>query len=433
MENRLSQRAVWAEGQPISDLMARALANPDLISLAAGFVDPQTLPVEPTRGALAELLEQPHLARAALQYGTTLGYPPLREALLEQTHAQDGGLARRETDIDQVVVTAGSNQLLHLIADTLLDPGDIVLTAAPTYLVFLGTLNNVGARPFSVASDEHGMIPEALIETLEHLQAGGLLPRLKAIYLVPYYDNPSGVSMPAERRAAVVEIARRWSTRHKIYVIADNAYRELRYEGENTPSTYCYDRADGLVVEAGTFSKSFSPGIRVGWGILPRDLIDPICNQKGNIDFGSPNFSQHLVHAMLRSGQFEPHVEQLRTAYRVKMQAMLEAAEQHLGPIPGVRWLYPQGGLYVWLELPEGLDAGPQGTLFDLAVEEGVLYVPGQYCYANEGQAVCANRIRLSFGVQSVEGIDRGMAALGAAIRKALCHGERPEIAELQK
>ena len=154
----LSQRTRWAEGQPISQLMSQALANPNLISLAAGFVDQETLPAEPTRKAIDAIFADAEESLAALQYGTTHGYPPLRECLREQIIQQDG-LSRDAVSIDQVVVTAGSNQLLHLVSESLLDPGDIVLCAAPTYLVYLGTLGNIGARSIGVMTDEQGMNP----------------------------------------------------------------------------------------------------------------------------------------------------------------------------------------------------------------------------------------------------------------------------------
>jgi 2-aminoadipate transaminase len=419
-----SQRAAWAEGQPISELMARALASPDLISLAAGFVDQETLPVEETREALDALLSDESSARAALQYGTTPGYLPLRECLLERFLASNAGSERAgDWAIDcgslsprQVVVTAGSNQLLHLVAESLLDPGDLVLCAAPTYLVFLGTLNNLGARSLGIASDEQGMIPEALDETLARLENEGQLPRVKLIYLVPYYDNPSGATMPAGRRAEVVRLARKWSRGHRIHVIADCAYRELRYSGADEPSVRCFDEQGDTVIVAGTFSKSYSPGIRVGWGILPPDLVEPVCNQKGNIDFGSPNFSQHLMEKVLRLGLFDRHVERLQRGYRQKLDCMLEAADQFLGPLEGVHWMRPTGGLYVWLHLPPTMDTGPSGRLFDIAVREGVLYVPGQFCYPREGQQARSNTIRLSFGVQSCDGIRRGVEALARAV-----------------
>jgi 2-aminoadipate transaminase len=416
-DSLLSQRANWAEGQPISDLMARALANPHLISLAAGFVDQQSLPAEETRQALEALFADPAETRRALQYGTTPGYPPLREALLHLTRAADGA-ALDDVTIDQLVLTAGSNQLLHLVVESLLDPGDIVLCASPTYLVFLGTLSNIGGRGIGVASDEDGLIPEALKETLAQLEAHGELPRVKAVYLVPYFDNPGGVTIPRRRREEIYEIVRQWSHKGRIRIIEDNAYRALRYAGDDVPSMLSLDEDGDTVVVAGTFSKSFSPGIRVGWGILPRDLVAPVCNQKGNIDFGSPNFSQHLMAKVLELDLYYPHVEVLRKTYREKLSAMLSAADEFLGPLPRVHWYRPSGGLYVWLHVPPQVDTGPTGTLFDAAVEEGMFYVPGQFCFPPEGEPVQKNTIRLSFGVQSPGGIRKGIEALARAIRR---------------
>ena len=413
---RLSQRAQWAGGQPISELMAQALAHPELISLAAGFVDQATLPVEPTQQALAAIFSDARRARAALQYGTTPGYPPLREAILARMVEADHAL-RSEAGLstDQVVITAGSNQLLHLVGETLLDPGDIVLCAAPSYFVFLGMLANQGARSVGVAADEQGLIPEALEETLQRLDKADELSRVKAIYCTSYFDNPCSVSLAAERRPQIVEIAQRWSTEHRIYVIEDAAYRELRYSGDDLPSLRAYDGDGETVIVAGTFSKSYSPGIRVGWGVLPKALVGPVCEQKGNIDFGSPNFAQHLMHQVLDAGLFDKHVAQLRVSYRTKLEAMLAAADQYLAPLAGVDWIRPEGGLYVWLTLPEEIDAGPDGVLFRRAMEAGVLYVPGEYCFPVEGERK-KNTIRLSFGVQPVENIERGMRALAEAI-----------------
>lgn len=413
----LSQRSAWAQGQPISTLMAQALANPELVSLAAGFVDNETLPIEPTRAALARVLATESSARAALQYGTTPGYPPLREKLLDAFIRPDGVT---NIELDQVVVTAGSNQLLHLIAETLLDPGDLVLCAAPTYFVFMGALANIGGKSIGVASDASGVIPEALEETLAELKAAGDLPRVKAIYLVPYFDNPRGVCMTADRQRQIVEIAKRWSTENRIQIIEDAAYRELRYAGEDFPSARSFDEEGDTVIMTGTFSKSFSPGIRVGWGALPKHLVEGVCNQKGNIDFGSPNFSQHLMDEVLAGPEYQTHVAHLQSEYSVKLQAMLSAAETHFSDIEGLTWTRPEGGLYVWLTLPEQLPATTGGPLWNAAVAEGVLYVPGEYCYPAAGEAVQANTIRLSFGVQSPAGIEKGIRLLASAIRSVL-------------
>ena len=416
----LSRRAGWAGGEPIANLlMAKTLAHPELVSLAAGFVDHQTLPAEPTRQALDAIWSDPEQVRAGLQYGTTIGYPPLREAVLERTLQADG-CARRELNlsVDQVVITAGSNQLLYLVSDVLLDPGDVVLCGAPSYFVYLGTIGNLGVRAVGVETDRHGLIPEAIEAELARLEAAGELRRIKAIYVTTYYDNPSGVTLAAERRAALVEIAQRWSRQSKIYVIEDVAYRELRYYADDTPSLRAFDPEGETVVQAGTFSKSFSPGIRVGWGILPPRLVEPVLAQKGNLDFGSPTLSQHLMAKVLQMGLFDPHVERLRAGYREKIDVILGAADELLSPIEGIQWVRPTGGLYVWLRLPEAIDAGLSGPLFDRAVAEGVLYVPGEYCYPKLGQAPRKNMIRLSFGIQSCQGIRRGIEALARAIRQ---------------
>jgi 2-aminoadipate transaminase len=417
----LSRRASLATGQPISFLMEQALAHPHLISLAAGFVDQETLPVEATRQAFEALWSDPAQARAALQYGTTPGDPALRERLLADLIARDGPTSTSQgATIEQLVLTAGSNELLHQMADTLFDPGDIVLTTSPSYFVFLGLVKNLGVRAIGVTADDEGLVPEALDDELKRLDAAGELARVKAIYVVSYFDNPRGVTRAAARRPAVVELAKRYSRHGTIYVIDDMAYRELRYVGADVPSLRSFDETGDTVVAAHTFSKSFSPGLRVGYGLLPKGLVGPVCDQKGNVNFGSPHFNQRLLATMLDQGTFWPHVERLRAEYMAKLVTMLAACEEHLAPLDGVRWLRPAGGLYVWLELPDHVDAGPAGRLFELAVQERVLYVPGEYSFPGEGRPRRRNTARLSFGVQSCEQIRLGIAALARAIRAAV-------------
>ncbi|MDZ4820143.1 MAG: PLP-dependent aminotransferase family protein [Planctomycetota bacterium] len=416
-KDALSQRAKWSGGQPIGYLMHMALARPRLISLAAGFVDQTSLPAEETKVAMESVLSDPSVAHAALQYGTTHGYAPLREQILARLQAADGSKASEMPPLERMILTAGSNQLLHLVADTLLNPGDIVLTAAPTYFVFLGVLANLGARAIGVASDENGLIPEALDTTLQQLAKSGELSRVKAIYTVSYFDNPGSVSLSAARRPQLVEIAQRWSQSHKIYLIDDAAYRELRYAGEDIPSLLAADPSNETVIHTGTFSKSFAPGIRVGWGIVPAELVEPMVHQKGNIDFGSPNLSQHVMSKVLDLGLYDPHISRLRGVYQTKLTAMVQAAEKYLSPIDGTHWQVPTGGLYVWLAVPESVDTGTDGALFQRALDQGVIYVPGHYCYPSEGVPVPTNRIRLSFGVQSPEKIEQGMELLALAIR----------------
>jgi 2-aminoadipate transaminase len=409
-----SRRACSAAGQPISQLMSRALENPDLISLAAGFVDGATLPQTGVQQALAALFKDPRSGGAALQYGSTPGYHVLREILRDRMCLADG--LENAVGLDQIVVTAGSNQMLHLVSEALLEPGDIVLCASPTYFVYMGLLAAIEARAVGVTSDDQGMIPEALDEQFKRIEAAGELGRVKAIYLVPYFDNPAGVTMSLERRIAVVEAAKRWSRYEAIHVISDEAYRELRYRGDDIPSPRFCDDAGDTVVVAGTFSKSFAPGIRVGWGVLPRHLVAPVCDLKGNVDFGSPNFTQHLMVQVFQRNLFEPHVAKLRESYHCKLMAMLNAADDFLAPVEGVRWFRPSGGLYVWLQLPPRIETGLDSPLFEMAVREGVLYVPGEYCYPTQGEPLCRHMIRLSFGVQSCEKIREGVEKLARAI-----------------
>ncbi len=417
---QFSQRARHFGPQPISELMRLALAHPELISLAAGFVDQASLPVTETLEAVEQVMCDGQQGRTALQYGTNAGYLPLREAVLARLLAADKHGHGRAPDVDQVILTAGSNQLLHLVGEVLLDPGDIVICSAPTYFVFLGMLQSVGARAIGVATDEDGMIPAALDEELGRQQHAGQLERVKAIYVTSYYENPSTATLSLERRAAIVEIAKRHASELPIYVIDDAAYRELRYAGPDLPSLRSFDEEGDTVIVAETFSKSFSPGIRVGWGVLPVAMADRVLALKANIDFGSPNFSQHVMAEVLERGLFEPHVAMLRANYQTKLAAMLAAMDEFLADIPGVRWHRPSGGLYVWLELPPDCAAGPGGKLIEHALAEGVLYVPGEYCYPSEGEASRKDRIRLSFGVQAPENIRRGIEALARAIRRSL-------------
>jgi 2-aminoadipate transaminase len=302
----------------------------------------------------------------------------------------------------------------------LLDPGDVVICGAPSYFVYLGTLANLGARPVGVETDEHGLIPDSVEATLCRLDAAGELARVKAIYVTTSFDNPTGVTLSLDRRAQLVELAERWSRHGKIHLIEDAAYRELRYRGRDLPSLWSLDAGGDTVIHAGTFSKSFSPGIRVGWGVLPPHLLEPVLAAKGTLDFGSPNFNQVVMAAVIQQGLFESHVEALRRGYRGKLDAMLDALTEFMAPRDGVQWFRPEGGLYVWLRLPDGIDTGLSGRLFDRAVEEGVLYVPGRYCYPNEGPPAPDNMIRLSFGIQSPAAIRRGVESLARAVRQVI-------------
>lgn len=419
---RLSQRREWASRQAIGFLMAQAVDNPQVLSLAAGLVDPLSLPIAETRQAFEHLWSDPVRARHALQYGTTAGSIQLRHRVAEHFARLEGvELSQLGLRPEQFVLTTGSQQLLSLVGEILVDPGDIVLVAAPTYFAYLGTLHGLGARLVPIATDAGGMQLDALEHTFSQLHRQGDLSRVRFVYSVSYYENPSGISLAAERRQGLVDLVRRWSRAHRIFVLEDAAYRELRYDGPELPSLWSFDPSRQHVIYAQTFSKSFSPGLRVGCGILPEELVRPVCDRKGNEDFGSSSFGQHLLAEVFERGLYQPHVEQVQQAYRIKRDAMLAAAERYFGDLPGVTWVRPQGGLYVWMTLPEATATGFDSPLFRVAVnEEQVMYVPGELCYAVTDAGVPRNEMRLSFGVQDPAGIEESMRRLANAVRKVL-------------
>ena len=424
---RLSARARRAKRQPITYLMTQALMNPDVISLAAGLVDYDTLPGPDAACLLHELLSDPATAQVALQYGTTEGLRELRETLLEHLCALDG-VRPDEINVtpDDVIITGGSQQLLFILSDILIDPGDIVVTAWPSYFVFTGTLESVGAEVRCVDMDEHGILPASLDGLLARLDAEGQLARVKMVYLVSYHQNPTGITLSADRRPEVVEIVRKYSRDHRILLLEDAAYRELTFEGTPPPSIKRFDRANDTVALLQTFSKPFAPGIRIGYGLLPRDLVEPVVVQKGNHDFGSANLCQHLALAAMRTGVYGRHVEDLCAAYAAKRNVMLASLEEHLGDVESLHWTRPAGGLYVYVTLAENVDAGAEGALFARALGEGMIYVPGEYCFGPDpSREIPRNTIRLSYGVGTIEQIRTGIERLARAIRSILSGQEK--------
>lgn len=419
----LSQRSQQTGDAPISYFMQQAVENPDLISLAAGLVDPASFPASDISETIAAILSETDSAQAALQYGTTNGYAPLRELLLHRTCGMDG-LTPVELSLtpSNVVLTTGSQQLLYLVSEMLLDPGDIVITEAPSYFVYHGTLKSMGARVLSVPMDEDGMQTDALAELLEKLERSGDIARLKMIYVIDYFQNPSGRTMSLPRRQHLMELVRRYSKKQRIVVLEDAAYRELRFAGDDVPSLKSLDEDNQYVITAMTFSKPCSPGLKTGYGILPSELVGPLERFKGNHDFGSSNLAQHLVYRLLQTGAFDKHVEELRKVYQRKCTATLDALTEAFGTdgrdTTGMHWTHPTGGLYVWLSYPRHVNTGPKGKLMKAALHEGMLYVPGEFCYVHENnEPVPGHEIRLSFGVAQPDELREGIFRLARATR----------------
>jgi 2-aminoadipate transaminase len=419
LASSLSAAAQRAGHSAISDLMACALTSPDLISLAAGFVDTASLPVGAAARAAVGVLSNPVDGRRSLQYGTTQGDIGLRTKLMRRLEDQEGMPdGTWQGAIERMVVTTGSQQLLYLVAETLLDPGDIVLVESPSYFVFLGVLQARGARAVGVEVDEGGLRIDALENQLAAIEARGELDRVKLIYTVPDHSNPTGLSLEAERRSALLEVARAWSKHCRIYILEDAAYRGLTYEGLEPPSLWSHDTAGDTVILARTFSKTFSPGLKTGYGVVPESLIKPLLTLKGCHDFGSSHFNQQILGQVISDGSYDEQVEALRQAYDKKRKATLGALDEHFGSLDaGISWTKPKGGLYVWSTLPAEIDTGWNSPFFQQCLQLGVLYVPGSYAFPVEPVAPPVSCMRLSFGMINEQGIGEGIRRLSQAFQ----------------
>ncbi|QJW96299.1 aminotransferase-like domain-containing protein [Frigoriglobus tundricola] len=401
---------------PISYFIKKAIETPGLISFAAGLVDEGSLPVDDVRVAAAEILADPLTGRAALQYGSTQGLPELREQVLQLVCTADGV---KPADVNltaaDVCITTGSQQLLYLLGEVLFDPGDIVITEAPSYFVFHSLLVSHGTKVLTVPMDAAGMRVDELEALLERLRRSGDLARVRGIYTVDYFQNPTGLTLAVERRKRLVELARRFSTDHRIIVLEDAAYRELRFTGGDLPSVKRFDTTNEFVVYTGTFSKPCAPGLKTGYAILPPDLMAPILHLKGSHDFGSANLSQHIAARLIASGAYARHAEELRAVYRHKRDVMLNALGAEFADFPAASWTVPDGGFYVWLTL-DGIDTGPNGPLVPAALEAGVLYVPGEFGHVpDESGSSPSNECRLCFGVATTEQVTEGIRRLRKA------------------
>jgi 2-aminoadipate transaminase len=412
---RLSKRALHTDEQPISYFLKQAMENPQIVSLAAGFVDQASLPAAETQAALDEILSHPVTGQAALQYGTTQGYAPLRDKILSHVRALDG-LSSNEFSLENVVVGNGSQQLLYLIGEALLDAGDIVIAEGPSYFVYHGALQSFGVRTLQVPMDDDGMDTGALEELLLKLEQSGELERVKMIYTVDYFQNPSGRSLSLKRRERLVELARRFSKKHTILILEDAAYRELRYDGDDLPSLLRFDPEHKHVMLTMTFSKPLAPGFKTGYGLLPKAILGPVLRFKGNHDFGSSNLSQMTINRMWENGSYHRHVELLKNVYRSKRDALLAALRSEFPKGTGVHWTIPHGGLYVWLTMPDTIETHPESPFMKTALAEGVLYIPGSFCYV-KGSGAKNTEMRLSFGVAAEDQLREGAARLARAAR----------------
>ncbi|HEU5298866.1 MAG TPA: PLP-dependent aminotransferase family protein [bacterium] len=371
----------------------------NIISFAGGLPDPATFPVEELKAITLAVLERE--PQRALQYGPTEGDARLRGELVKWM-AKDGIRATA----DQVLITIGSQQGLDLIGRVFLDPGDIVLVERPSYMAALQVFRSYRAEMVGVELDDDGLRPDRLEETLARLERSGR--RAKLLYVVPDFQNPSGVTLAAGRREQILALA----GAHRLLVVEDNPYRELRFEGSAPPPLAALDR-DGRVIYLSTFSKTLCPGLRIAWIAAQDELIKSFVTAKQGMDLCCPAFTQAIAAEFCARGHLLGRVAPIAALYRRKRDVMLAALAREMPE--GVTWTHPAGGLFLWLRLPEGMDG--EQMLRAAIEEEAVAYVVGSGFYADGGGK---NTMRLNFSFPSEADLEEGIRRLARLVRRRL-------------
>ncbi|MEV0907357.1 PLP-dependent aminotransferase family protein [Streptomyces hokutonensis] len=386
----LAARARAIGGSPVRDILA-VTARPEVINFAGGLPAPELF--DATGIAAAYQAVFAGTPARALQYATTEGEPVLRAALAGRTSAR--GLP---TGPDDLLVTTGSQQALSLLATALLEPGDVVLVENPCYLAALQVFAFAGARIVAVPGDENGLDPEALDELV-------VRERPKLLYTVPTFQNPTGRTLPADRRAAVAAVA----ARRGLWIVEDDPYGELRFEGERLPWIAAHEGAADRTVLLGSFSKVMAPGLRLGWLRAPTDVLRACVVAKQAADLHTPTVNQLAAARYLADNDLDAHVARVAAAYRERRDAMLGGLADSLPE--GSSWGRPEGGMFLWARLPESYDTT---ELLARVVRQDVAYVPGAPFYAGEPDR---STMRLCFVTQTPGEIREGLRRLGEGLR----------------
>jgi 2-aminoadipate transaminase len=412
--SRYALRTKGITSSAIRDLL-KVTQKPGMISFAGGLPAPDVFPVQRFDEACHKVLTQQ--AAFALQYGETEGYRPLRE-LIANNIARYGIKAK----VENVLITSGSQQALDLIGKLFINAGDRVLVEAPTYLGALQAFTVYGAEYVSVPIDENGLRTDMLEEPL---RSGP-----KFMYVLPNFQNPGGTTLSEGRRHELVLL----SERYGIPIIEDDPYGQLRYEGEHLPSLVVLDRKNlardngysiGNVIYLSTFSKTLAPGLRLGWIVAPPEIISKLTQLKQGADLHTSTFTQSLAYEVARDGFLDQHVKLIRKIYGERRDVMLQALKEFFPPV--VTWTHPQGGLFLWVTLPEGLD---MQAVFKSALEQNVAFVPGDSFYANDGREG-RRHMRLNFSNAAPEQIREGIRRLAAAVKSHLTAMPRPSELQL--
>jgi 2-aminoadipate transaminase len=404
---RYAARTNRMKASAIRELLA--LSNKaEIISFAGGLPAPEVFPIKNFREACDRVLREK--GAESLQYGATDGYVPLREMIAK--HSCRYGM---NVTVDNILPTSGSQQALDLIGRIFINPGDKILVESPTYLGAIQAWNAYGAEFFPVPLDENGMDTNQLEE---RLRAG-----IKFIYVLPNFQNPSGVTLSYERRLHLIELADKYG----IPIIEDDPYGQLRYEGEHLPAVEVLDsqiRAQescysGNVIYLSTFSKILAPGIRLAWVIAPPEVIQKLVLAKQGADLHTSTFNQITVYELAKDGFLDEHVHLIRKVYRERRDVMLDALEEHMPQ--GIKWTHPKGGLFLWVTLPAHISSK---DFFKKAIEKNVSFVPGESFFAEGGGY---NTMRLNFSNAKPEMINEGIGRLSEVIKSHLLeNGSKP-------
>lgn len=391
-----AERAAGFAASEVRALFAVA-SRPEVVSLAGGMPFVSALPQELIQSSMDRVMREQ--GSVALQYGGGAGIPQLREHILDVMSLE--GI--RGASVDDVVTSTGSQQALDFVAKLFLDPGDVVLAEAPSYVGAMGVFRSYQASVVHVAMDDEGLVPEALRETIAYLRGQGR--RIKFLYTIPNFHNPAGVTLAASRRPEILEICRQ----NEILVLEDNPYGLLHFD-EPAPNALRSMDPEG-VIYLGSFSKTLAPGFRVGWALAPHAIREKLILAAESAILSPSSFSQLVVSEYLSTADWRGQIDTFRGVYRERKDAMIEALGEHL---PQLRWTNPNGGFYVWVTMPDVLDSK---QMLPRAVKELVAYTPGTAFFA-DGRG--RHAMRLSYCYPTPDAIRLGIRRLATVVNGEL-------------
>ena len=394
MEVKYAKRMMTEGGSEISDILALT-AKPEIISFAGGLPAPELFPVQDMKKMANAVLDEE--GEVALQYSSGQGFPKFRQQIADRMNA------KQKTNVtgDDILITSGSQQVLEFSGKVFIDEGDIILCESPTYLGALNAFNGYGPKYIEIETDEDGMNMEALEKVLASHD------NIKMIYVIPDFQNPTGRTWPLEKRKKFVELI----TKYKVVALEDNPYGELRYDGEFLPSLKSLD-TEGYVVYLGTFSKRLCPGYRLGWVCAAPEILAKYIRCKEDGDLQTSTISQLEVSKYIERCDLDAHVLEIRALYKKRRDLMIKTIEEEFPE--GVKWTHPEGGLFMWVTLPEYMNAT---EMMKKCIENNVAYVPGEAFYPGRTKA---NNFRLNYSNMDEDRIVEGVKRLASVIKSEL-------------